>query len=101
MEAGAIVQSGKYEALLEEGQGFKQLVDAHKDSMGGVQQEEEPQQQHLHHHQQVPLLTEELAGEPELSKSGSRGELMLRNLSRVRSRQGSERYTNLQASSNT
>jgi len=45
MKGGEIEQSGKYEALLEEGRGFKQLVDAHQDAMGGVHQQEE---KHVH-----------------------------------------------------
>jgi len=60
MEGGEIAQSGKYEALLEEGRGFKQLVDAHEDAMGGVHQQDEEEH----------YVKEELRIEAKLSKSG-------------------------------
>jgi len=61
MEGGEVEQSGKYEALLEEGRGFRQLVDAHQDAMGGVHQQEEKD-----------VHVEELSAiEPTLNKSGT------------------------------
>ncbi|KAG0614326.1 hypothetical protein M758_6G168500 [Ceratodon purpureus] len=82
MEGGEIAQSGKYDDLLEEGRGFKQLVNAHEDAMGTV-----------HHHdeevEEVPVVDE-----ANLNRSESRGERMLRNLSRARSRRSSQREPN-------
>lgn len=80
MERGAIAQSGTYDALLDEGLGFRDLVNAHEDAMSTVNQHEVEKKQ-------------ELAGivEPVLNGSEINGETMLRNLSLARSRRGSRR----------
>ena len=82
MEGGEIAQSGKYEALLEEGRGFKQLVNAHEDAMGTV-----------HHHDEEEKKASSI-DEKNLNRSESSSQRMLRNLSNARSRRGSLRERN-------
>lgn len=76
MEAGEIAQSGKYDTLLTQGRGFKQLVDAHQDAMGGVNLHDQQQ-----HDETTNSIDVNVPSEPQnLNKSSSRGETMLRHL---------------------
>jgi ABC-type bacteriocin/lantibiotic exporter with double-glycine peptidase domain len=79
MEAGKIIQSGKYNELVEGGGAFKHLVEAHGDAMGSSYQRDVEGDE-----QELEL---EVA---KLEKSRSQGSMMLRNLSRARSRQVSQ-----------
>jgi ATP-binding cassette subfamily C (CFTR/MRP) protein 2 len=82
MEGGEIAQSGKYDTLLEEGRGFKQLINAHEDAMGTV-----------HHHDNDDAIDEFLGNKEVINEMLNRSESqrMLMALSQSRSRRGSQR----------
>ncbi|KAG0588980.1 hypothetical protein KC19_2G282400 [Ceratodon purpureus] len=81
MEGGEIAQSGKYYALLEEGRGFKQLINAHEDAMGTVH----------HQNNEVKVELEKKEVNDMLCRSESETQKMLVALSQSRSRRGSQR----------
>lgn len=81
MESGEIAQSGRYDTLLEEGRGFKQLINAHEDAMCTVH----------HHNDEVNEELESKEANAMLNSSESETQRMLVALSQSRSRRGSQR----------
>ena len=86
MEGGEIAQSGKYNALLEEGRGFKQLINAHEVAMGTVH----------HHNNEVKENLENKEINDTVNSSGSESQKMLIALSQSRSRRASQRERELE-----